>query len=72
MNFDCSIHFSQKVETLLSKARILFEQGDTAGSIAKVKKAYAIDPNPKTLRKLERLEAVLENERKMAAEVIRK
>ncbi|KAM3176260.1 hypothetical protein ACTXT7_006870 [Hymenolepis weldensis] len=54
------------VETLLYEARILFEQGNTVASLAKVKEAYAIDPDPKTVRKMKRLEAVLENERKLA------
>nr|CDS33547.2 DNA excision repair protein ERCC 6 [Hymenolepis microstoma] len=54
------------VESLLSEARILFEQGNTEDSLAKIKEAYAIDPNRKILRKLERLEEVLENERKLA------
>ncbi|VDO03198.1 unnamed protein product [Rodentolepis nana] len=56
------------VESLLTEARILFEQGNTEGSLAKVRKAYAIDPNSKTLRKLKRLEEVLEDERKLALE----
>lgn len=54
---------------MLYEARILFEQGNTVASLAKVKQAYAIDPDSKTLRKMKRLEAVLENERKLAFQV---
>ncbi|KAM7542613.1 hypothetical protein Aperf_G00000006586 [Anoplocephala perfoliata] len=61
---DLSIHIEaqeprdkQTAETLLSEARILFEAGDTLESLAKIKEAYTIHPNPKTFRKIERLEA---------------
>uniref|UniRef100_A0A5K3FXC3 DNA excision repair protein ERCC-6 n=2 Tax=Mesocestoides corti TaxID=53468 RepID=A0A5K3FXC3_MESCO len=56
------------VNELLTAARLLFEAGKTKDSLEKVKQAYAVLPDPKTARKIERLEAVLASEEKQAAE----
>ncbi|KAL7062266.1 hypothetical protein AAHC03_0640 [Spirometra sp. Aus1] len=48
---------------MLSTARILFEEGRTEESLRLVEAAYEISQDPKILRKIKRLEAVLADEK---------
>nr|VZI14623.1 unnamed protein product [Spirometra erinaceieuropaei] len=48
---------------MLSTARILFEEGKTEESLRLVEAAYEISQDPKILRKIKRLEAVLAEEK---------
>ncbi len=67
----------ESASELLSKARLLFEAGETADSLNAVKQAYEIRPDAKIARKIELLENVLrdeqdkENENKTAKLVAR-
>lgn len=52
---------------LLSRARLLFEEGKTTESLEALKKAYEFYPDPKTAKKIERLSAVLKSEEAVLA-----
>uniref|UniRef100_A0A0X3PF09 DNA excision repair protein ERCC-6-like n=1 Tax=Schistocephalus solidus TaxID=70667 RepID=A0A0X3PF09_SCHSO len=57
--------------TMLSTARILFEEGKTEESLRLVEAAYEISQDPKVLRKVQRLKAILAEEKENHSEAHR-
>ncbi|CAH8838713.1 unnamed protein product [Trichobilharzia szidati] len=64
------MNIKDDISSLLTEARLKCEEGDYKESLNLCQKAYALDPSPNILRKIERLQKFLNDETKENSPVI--